>query len=181
MAAPGDRKSLIRRFGNYLLDNPVRGLRTPLSGAPRSTWALVPVYTVAALLLGFWSDSFEIAQPTLIRSLTVPIVLVVFPSLIEEFVYRGILLPRALADASPVQRFGAVSASTAVYVAAHPLVPILGVLDSDFFLNPWILVAVGILGYTLGYSYIRSWSLWAPTLIHWATVVVWNLFLKAQP
>jgi membrane protease YdiL (CAAX protease family) len=133
------------------------------------------------LLLGFWSEELVLARPSLMRALVLPIVLVVFPSLIEEFIYRGLLLPRSLADASSTRRFWAVTGSTAVYVAAHPIVPLIGLVDSDFFLSPWMLIVVAILGYTLGYSYIRSWSLWAPIVIHWATVVVWNLFLKVQP
>ena len=87
------------------------------------------------------------------------------------------LLPRSLLAAGPGRRLAAVSASTAVYVAAHPVSPLLGWSESDIFLEPPVLLVVAALGYTLGYAYLRSGSLRAPVLIHWATVVVWNLFL----
>lgn len=170
-------QSPIGRVVKYLRDNPIEGLLTPLRGAPPSTWVLVPAFAVCTLVIGFWRDQFELGLAEPLRFLWLPVLLVVFPTLVEEFFYRGILLPRSLRNASASRRFLAVTASTALYVAAHPLSPLLGLTDFDFFLDPWILLVVGILGYTCGYSYLRSGSLRAPMLIHWGTVLVWNLFL----
>ncbi len=48
------------------------------------------------------------------------------------------------------------------------------------FLDPAFLVIVAALGLTCGYSYVVSKSIWVPIFIHWATVVVWVLFLGGQ-
>ena len=165
------------RVVGYLRANPIAGLRAPLTGAPLSTWALVPGFAVVTLAVGFWTGHLEPEIPALWQVFVLPIVLLLFPSLVEEFFYRGVLLPRSLRSAGPGRRFAAVTGSTAAYVAVPPISPLLGRSETDFFLDPWMLGVVGVLGYTLGYAYLRSGSLWAPVLIHWATVVVWNLFL----
>lgn len=161
----------------YLRTNPVAALKVPLRGAPRSAWALVAPFAVVTLGLGFSSGQFDLGLASGWRVLLLPLVLVLYPSLVEEFFYRGVLLPRSMVTAGWTRRFAAVSASTALYVAAHPLSPLLGLSESDFFLDPRMLFVVAMLGYTCGYAYLRSGSLRAPILIHWATVVVWNLFL----
>lgn len=153
------------------------GLRTPLRGAPASTWALVPLLMVVAPVVGLVTGQMELQGPSLWRALFLPVVLVVFPTLVEEFFHRGILLPRSLLSAGPRRRFAAATASTAVYVSVHPISPLLGWSDSAFFLDPWMLAIVALLGYACAYAYLRSGSLRAPMLIHWATVVAWNLFL----
>ena len=48
------------------------------------------------------------------------------------------------------------------------------------FLDPAFLVIVAALGLTCGYSYVVSQSIWVPIFIHWATVVVWVLFLGGR-
>ncbi len=162
----------------YLRENPIEGLRQRLCGAPSSTWSLVPVFCIFALVMGFTQGLLTPELPTVVQLVTFPPVLLLFPALIEEFFYRGVLLPRTLIEASPLRRFAAVSASTAVYVAAHPLSPLFLGRDSlNVFLDPMMLLIVAVLGYTCGYAYLRSGSLRAPILIHWLTVVVWNLFL----
>lgn len=161
---------------DYLRANPVAGLRAPLQPGQLRTWRLVPVFVVVTLVLGFWTGRLEPELPPLWQVVVLPVVLIILPSLVEEFIYRGVLLPRSLIDASAGRRFLAVTASTALFVAVHPVMPLLGRSESDFFLDPWMLVVVAVLGFTLGYAYLWSGSLRAPILIHWVTVVVWNLF-----
>lgn len=176
--AKAPTRPIAGRIRDYLLANPIAGLRVSLRGAPSSTWALVPVFAAVTLTVGFATGQIELQWPTnMMKVVILPPLLILFPTLVEEVFHRGILLPRSLLQAGPGRRFAAASASTAVYVAAHPISPLLGLSESDFFLDPWMLLIVGVLGYTCAYAYLRSGSLRAPMLIHWATVVVWNLFL----
>lgn len=168
----------VARSREYLVANPIAGLRVGLRSVPTATWALVPFYVVLALSLGLGSGQLDPAWPSLAKALILPPLLVIFPSLIEEFFYRGILLPTSLRTASATKRFAAATGSTALYVAAHPISPLLGLSTSDFFLDPRMLVIVAALGYTCAYAYLRSGSLRAPILIHWVTVVVWNLLFS---
>ena len=174
---PAEFRSLYWLVVRYLRDNPVAGLRAGLSGAPVSTWSLVPGFVVITLIIGLTTGQLQPQLPDLWRALWLPPLLIVFPTLVEEFFHRGILLPRSLLNAGPGRRFMAATASTAVYVSVHPISPLLGRSDLAFFLDPWMLVIVAVLGYTSAYAYLRSGSLRAPILIHWATVVVWNLFM----
>lgn len=167
---------LVPKIIDYLKVNPIPGLRAPLRLTEPATWALVPLFVLVTLTLGFWTGRLEPELPPLWQVFVLPIVLIFLPSLVEEFFFRGVLLPRSLLSAGTGRRFLAVTASTALFVAVHPISPLIGRSDSDFFLDPWMLVVVAVLGYTLGYAYLRSGSLRAPILIHWITVVVWNLF-----
>ncbi len=164
------------RVVDYIKTNPVAGLAVSLRGAPVSTWALVPLFAVVTLALGLWTGRLEPEVPPLWQVFVLPVVLLIQPSLFEEFIYRGILLPRSLMSAGPKKQFLAVTASTGLFVAVHPIAAKLVGTTGDFFLNPWMLVVVAVLGYATGYAYLRSGSLRAPILIHWATVVIWNLF-----
>jgi predicted Abi (CAAX) family protease len=174
LRAPADLLGSARR---YLRNNALAGLRARLFGAPVETWALVPFFVLAALSLGLVTGRLEPELPSIWQILVLPPVLALIPTLVDEFFYRGILLPRSLLTASGPRRFWAVTASTALYVSAHPISPLLGLSESDFFLDPRMLLVVALLGYTCGYAYLRSGTLRAPMVIHWGTVVVWNLFL----
>ncbi len=162
---------------HFLTSNPIVGLRTSLRRAPASTWLLVPPYVLVAVVLGFGAGLFTWEWPSG-WELLLPIALVLHPAITEEFIFRGILLPRSLIDASAGRQFGAVMASTALFVIMHPFNAwFVGLSDTSLFTSPAFLVIVTALGVTNGYAYLRSGSLWAPIAIHWATVAVWNLFL----
>lgn len=153
-------------------------VRQPLANTPAATWALVPPYVAIAAGLGFGFGLFELGMPSVRDMIFFPLALIIFPSVVEEVFFRGLLLPRSLLEASPLRRFLAVTASTAVFVLFHPLNHwTLSLSETSLFVEPAFLVIVAALGYACGYAYLRSGSLRAPILIHWATVVVWNLFL----
>lgn len=135
-------------------------------------------YLVVALVVALSSmDVFPLSLPPLWKVLVLPPLLVIFPSLLEEAFFRGVLLPRSLAEAEPLNRFAAVSVSTAIFTVWHPLNHwLISFTDTSLFVEPAFLVIVVALGYACGYAYLRTRSLWAPILIHWATVVMWNLF-----
>lgn len=141
-------------------------------------WPIAAMYGCFALAVGLGAGLLRPEAPSLFELLVLPFVLVLYPSLLEESVFRGLLLPRSLLGASAARRFLAVSASTALFVLMHPLNAwFIDLSDTSQFLEQSFLLIVTALGYACGYLYLRSGSLWAPMALHWATVVAWNLFL----
>lgn len=166
------------RLRSYLVANPIAGLRKRPPSFRSRAWWLAPIYAVLALTIGLGTGILEPSWPSIVEALIRPLGLLLFPALIEEFVFRGILLPRSLMEASWRRRWSAIGLSTVAFVLHHPLNHFLvGFTDTSLFVAPGFLVIVAALGLTCGYGYLRSGSLWVPIAIHWATVVVWNLFL----
>lgn len=150
--------------------------RRPI-GAGWVAWTL-PVYGVFALVVGFSGGLFAWTTPALWEIAVVPLLLVVYPSLIEEFVFRGLLLPAGLADTSRRRQIAAVTLNTAAFVVYHPINHwTLSLSETDMFVEPAFLLIVAALGAACGYVRLRTRSLWSPIAIQWLTVVVWNLFL----
>lgn len=165
------------RVRAYLSDNLLAGLRAPLTLA-KSQWPIAAVYGCFALAVGVGTGLLRPEAPSWFELLVLPFVLVLYPSLLEESVFRGLLLPRSLLHGSARRRFLAVSASTALFVLMHPVNAwFIDLSDTSQFLEPPFLLIVTALGYACGYLYLRSGSLWAPIALHWSTVVAWNLFL----
>lgn len=166
------------RLRSYLTANPVAGLRMRPPSFRSRAWVLAPIYAAVALGIGLGTGILEPQWPSITEALIRSIGLVIFPALIEEFVFRGILLPRSLMDANWKRQWLAIGLSTIAFVLHHPMNHLLiGFTDTSLFVDPGFLVIVAALGITSGFAYLRSGSLWAPIAIHWATVVVWNLFL----
>lgn len=170
--------TMFDRGRSYLTANPLAGLRVQPPSLRSRAWALAPIYAVMALSIGLGTGILELQWPSIAEALIRPLGLLIFPALIEEFVFRGILLPRSLMEASWQRQWLAIGLSTIVFVLHHPMNHFLiGFTDTSLFIDPGFLVIVAALGVTCGFAYLRSGSLWAPIAIHWATVVVWNLFL----
>ena len=165
----------------YLKTNVVAGFRTSPLRAPLKSWALVPLHAAFALSIGLGSGLFRFE---LISAKLVPLLLVtlfVFPSLLEEAFFRGVLIPRNTIDRGATRSILAITWSTLAFVAWHPLnAATINPSAPLLFFDPVFLLISGALGITCGYSYIVSKSLWVPVLIHWATVVVWVFFLGGR-
>lgn len=162
----------------YLRKNLGASFRTSPFQAPWQAWAPVPVYIFIALAIGFGTGllKFEWQQAQIAPLL--PITLFVFPSLLEEAFFRGILIPRDILQSGIPKAALAVVGSTILYVAWHPLNAFaVHHAAAGLFWDPWFLMIVFALGLTCGYAYVVSGSIWVPILIHWATVLVWVFFL----
>jgi uncharacterized protein len=97
------------------------------------------------------------------------------PALLEEGLFRGLLLPHpATAGVTRVRRAGWWTGSLLAYVAAHPLAAGLwrpgarGVFDA-----PGFLIAAALLGVTATALYQRTGSLWPGVLLHGVVVTTW--------
>lgn len=134
-------------------------------------------YGSIALPLGFWSGLLILEWvPSWITILTTVAVTFFFPSLVEELLFRVLLLPHPT-EHQPV---GAIAlwglGSLLLFVLAHPLNAWL-VMKSRraTFWDPWFLVLAALLGGACTLTYLHSGSLWTPVLLHWIVVIVWLL------
>ncbi len=107
------------------------------------------------------------ATPPLSETLVVALVAFIIPSLVEEVIFRGILLPTF----SPFW----LSLSLVLYVLWHPLEAHLFFPDAvSTFTDPMFLSLVAILGCLCTFAYFRTKSIWASIYIHWLVVVAWK-------
>lgn len=110
-----------------------------------------------------------------------PFSLFVFPSLLEEAFFRGILIPNDAARRSKPRIIAYIVLSTAAFVLWHPANALtINRTAAGIFLDPAFLLIVTALGITCSVSYVLSHSLWTPIIIHWLTVVVWVIFLGGR-
>ena len=172
---------VLNNIKKYLETNLLAGLRTSPFRAPLKAWLLVPFYALIALTVGFGSGLFQFEPLTSKMAFLLPLTLLVFPSLLEEAFFRGLLIPRNTAGHGRKYIILAVGGSTLLFVVWHPL----GALTVNpgaiaIFFDPAFLLIVTALGITCGYGYVVSKSLWVPVLIHWLTVVIWVLLLGGR-
>lgn len=166
---------------DYLRRNLVAGLKTPpWSGLPGSL-ALLPLFAVGALLIGALAGLY---RPGLLRSellWLLPVTLFVFPALLEEAFFRGVLIPRDVAGRGRKAAWRHIVISTLLFVVWHPLNALtVNPTGRALFLDPAFLGITALLGLTCGYAYVVSRSLWQPIIIHWLTVLVWVTLLGGR-
>ena len=163
----------------YLRDNLWKGLKTSPFRAPPHAWIIFSAFAAFALVVGFGTGLLKYDPLPVPTALLLSFTLVVFPSLIEEAFFRGVLIPRDTADRG--RAAVRIVFSTVVFVAWHPVNALaFNHAAAPVFLNPWFLVIVTALGVTCGYAYVVSRSIWVPVIIHWATVFAWVIFLGGR-
>jgi predicted Abi (CAAX) family protease len=111
------------------------------------------------------------------RLLVVTLLLAIRPALLEEMIFRAILLPHPAQD-YPLRitllwaMFGLV-----VFVLSHPVNGLfIRKIASSVFTDPLFLFFAGLVGIACTVAYLVSGSIWPPMLIHWAVVTPWILF-----
>jgi len=103
------------------------------------------------------------------------------PALLEEVVFRGLLLPRNTRAIPRARLVTAAVVSLALYVVSHPLNAMLFRPDAlHVFANPVYLLLATLLGIACTAAYFISHSLWPAVVIHWLTVLTWLWFLGGQ-
>ncbi len=163
----------------YLHENLWRGLKTSPFKGPARAWALFPAFAAFALVVGFGTDLLEYDPLPVPRALLLSFTLIIFPSLIEEAFFRGVLIPRNAAERG--RAAVSIALSTLVFIAWHPVnALVFSHSAAPIFLDPWFLVIVAALGVTCGHAYVVSKSIWIPVIIHWATVLTWVIFLGGR-
>lgn len=155
-------------------------LHSPLK-SPLKAWALVPVFAIIAVSVGLSTGLFRPGWRDSPITPLLPFILFVFPSLLEEAFFRGVLIPRNILESGQAKAAWSVVISTLVFVAWHPFNALtFNPTAVPLFLDPWFLVIVAAMGLTCGCAYVLSRSIWVPVIIHWAAVTVWVLFLGGR-
>ena len=176
-----DRPVLWKNMLAYLKNNLLRGLRVSPFRAPLKSLIPVPVYLCASMAIGFHAKLFSVGVIDFPMSIILPFSLFIFPSLLEEALFRGILIPNNAAAQSKSRIAAYIAVSTAAFVLWHPVNALtINTTAAALFLNPAFLLIVTLLGITCSVSYVLSRSLWTPIIIHWLTVVVWVIFLGGR-
>ncbi|MDZ7750947.1 MAG: CPBP family glutamic-type intramembrane protease [Gammaproteobacteria bacterium] len=167
--------------GDYLRRNLWAGLKTPPRDIPPWLWLLIAGYAVAAVGLGLGIGLLEFGLLDDRRAAILPFTLLVFPSLLEEALFRGLVIPRDVLARGRGTAAAYAVLSTTLFVSWHPLnAATINPGAAGLFFDPGFLAITALLGITCAVAYIRTRSLWAPILIHWTTVVAWVLFLGGR-
>lgn len=99
------------------------------------------------------------------------------PAVIEEILFRAILLPCPTTTSKALSRsklaLWASGALVAFVLYHHPLQTFISPRILPVFSQPAFLTMATVLGVVCSGTYIVSRSLWPPIVIHWATVSVW--------
>ena len=136
------------------------------------------MYAVVAVLIGTFGGIFEYRILRSNITLILPFTMFLFPALLEEAFFRGVLIPRSTFDQGIVKVTSAIVLSSVLFVMWHPVYALLLQHGAQkFFFDPWFLVVTFLLGVACGTAYVTTRSLWVPIIMHWLTVVVWVLFL----
>jgi predicted Abi (CAAX) family protease len=141
------------------------------------------IFMAVALPIGFYSGFFEIEilRTDIWVVITLPISLFFMPSLVEEMVFRGLLIPHKSRGVS--HRFLSLYCffSIAVFVAWHPI-NAMTITPSAYpmFTNPIFLCLAALMAIACTITYLRTGSLWVPVAIHWLTVLAWVFLLSGR-
>ncbi len=147
------------------------------------TWlvcfGILAVYALMAFEINRRSGLFTLKRSSLPYPKRFSLVLIAIfsPSLLEESLYRGLLIPRFSEMFAQPSYAALIGLSLFLYVAAHPLIAwLIWPWSRQIFYRPAFLAIVFVLGLACTLAYLISHSLWPAVLIHWFTIVVWKLF-----
>ncbi|HEX5056958.1 MAG TPA: CPBP family glutamic-type intramembrane protease [Gammaproteobacteria bacterium] len=163
---------------NYLKYNLLGGLGVfPRRGLGVSALVFL-IYVLLVIPTGLGSDVIKPRLAEWTAFLYMPFTLLIFPSLLEEAFFRGLLIPRNTGDGGKGRIVFFTLLSSLLFTVWHPLNALtINPGAAGIFLDPWFLFITFLLGLTCSLGYIYTRSLWAPVLMHWLTVLVWVLFL----
>jgi predicted Abi (CAAX) family protease len=141
------------------------------------------IFVACAGPIGLASGLLSPTTPhlTIERIFSTAAIVFIQPALLEEVVFRGLLLPRNPRSVSRPRLVSVAVVALALYVVSHPINAMLfrpGALH--VFANPVYLVLATLLGIACTAAYFISKSLWPPVAIHWAAVLIWLWFLGGE-
>jgi predicted Abi (CAAX) family protease len=136
------------------------------------TLLLFIVFAVIALPV---ASSSNFLNPAIPLRAWLPMMFTTFfiPALLEEFIWRVLLLPRP--ESKYFWHVGFLSLG--LYVASHPLGAwLFRATARDVFYSPTFLLLTTLLGLVCLIAYARTKSLWPSVIIHWFVVAIGLLF-----
>ena len=141
------------------------------------------VFAALALAIGFGSGLLQ-PSPAVLSPKTLALLAattLVSPALLEELIFRVLLLPRDRTRVTEQRLAFIATVSLVAFVAAHPLSAwLFRPADWALFTSPVFLTIAAFLGAACTAVYLISKSLWPPVLLHWTAVLVWIAVLGGQ-
>jgi len=138
------------------------------------------IYGAIALPIGF-SQKFLKLQPWVTTTWHYPLLalrLLVMPALIEELIFRVLLLPYPRDGITAQLWIVWAIVSLIVFIAYHPFnAKTLYKRGNPTFFHPIFLLLAGLLGLVCTIAYFLTGSLITITLIHWIVVMLWLMLL----
>jgi len=141
------------------------------------------VYAGIALAVGLCLGHFriELCKDSPARLLGFAAIALLVPCLTEELFFRAMLLPQPSQIASAGPGLARLFVALALFVAWHPVNGLFLKTDArQTFLDPVFLLLATLLGGCSTFVYLRTASIWPPTLIHWVSLVCWKAFLGGR-
>ncbi len=142
--------------------------------------ALLLVYALVALTFG-WQRGFikrsSVAVPRA-TLLTVACGAILTPALLEEIVFRALLVPHPSESVLPQTTILWSGISLVLFIVYHPLNALTAYRNGNpTFMQPTFLILAALLGVACTLTYLLTSSLWPGVIFHWLVVVVWLLWL----
>jgi predicted Abi (CAAX) family protease len=161
--------TLLMRLGDSLFP--------PLQPAAQgTTLGILVLYGWVSLVEGFRSGFLQRVWcwpplgPVLLRAAGY----LLMPALLEELLFRALLLPHPLEGVPPGSMLAWMALSVGLFVLYHPVAARLWYLRArTLFDDPRFLLQCALLGLACSLAYGLTGSLWCAVLIHWLAVVVW--------
>jgi predicted Abi (CAAX) family protease len=144
------------------------------------TLVILLLFTAIALPIGFYSHflKFEFLPNSPVKIITIITGCLFIPAILEELIFRVLLLPNFTENPTTIQQFLWGFASVVAFIIYHPLEGLTVYPPGrQTSLNSVFLLLVGLLGIVCNIAYYQSGSIWTCVFIHWVIVVAWLLFL----
>nr|VFJ57248.1 MAG: CAAX protease self-immunity [Candidatus Kentron sp. FW]VFJ58030.1 MAG: CAAX protease self-immunity [Candidatus Kentron sp. FW] len=166
---------------SHIKTNTLVGLQTKPSFSPLHVILPCTLYAGVALSYGLVSDLFEFKSIQSEFIFILPLTLFLFPSLLEEIIFRGFIIPIDAKEKEWRKKSSYILLSTSLFVLWHPFnASMVNKGAQEYFFDIRFLLVVTLLGLVCSYTYVYSKSIWIPTIIHWLTVVVWVFLLGGR-
>jgi predicted Abi (CAAX) family protease len=171
-----------------LLHNRRRDIWAAVTTFPgRRAWAqcfaIYCIFAIVALSLGLATGFLQpsVAPLRAASIVLIALYLLVRPALLEELVFRALLLPHEPKRVRPRRLWFQAAGALLAFVVSHPLNGLLvRPAALGLFINPVFLLLSALLGVACTLAYLISRSLWPPVILHWVSVMVWIVFFGGQ-
>lgn len=144
---------------------------------------LLAGYGVIALAIGFKSKflTFSLVRDRLQTKIGSLIHLFFMPALVEEFIFRLLLIPHPIETATTDDIYLRSSISLVLFIIYHPLNALTFFKEGNPTFMDWrFLTLAGLLGIICTIAYLSTGSIWLSVIIHWIVVAAWLKLFGGQ-
>ncbi|MEM8674945.1 MAG: CPBP family glutamic-type intramembrane protease [Cyanobacteria bacterium P01_G01_bin.67] len=137
---------------------------------------VISLYVLFTMTLGWRSGFLRWAPQSQSIIVRVMLTSLIAPAILEELIFRGLLLPYPANSISLESYIGWAGFSLGLFIIYHPLNAVTFFPQARVvFFNPVFLILAAALGLVCTITYWQTASLWIPVIIHWLAVVLWLL------